>query len=45
MGASLKNGINRVSLDDLHSLPVGNYQLDIKTVAGDVLYQTMLIKQ
>jgi hypothetical protein len=45
MGASLKNGINRVSLDDLHSLPVGHYQLDIKTVAGDVLYQTMLIKQ
>ena len=45
MGASMKNGINRVSLDDLHSLPLGHYQLDIKTVAGYVLYQTMLIKQ
>jgi hypothetical protein len=45
IGASMKNGINRVSLDDLYSLPSGNYQLDIKTVAGEVLYQTMLIKQ
>ena len=45
MGAGLKNGTNRVSLDDLHNLPFGHYQLDIKTVAGDVLYQTMLIKQ
>jgi hypothetical protein len=45
MGAGLKNGINRVSLDNLHSLTAGHYQLDIKTVDGDVLYQTMLIKQ
>ena len=45
IGASMKNGVNRVSLDDLYSLPAGNYQLDIKTVAGEVLYQTMLIKQ
>jgi hypothetical protein len=45
MGAGLKDGINRVSLDDLYSLPAGQYQLDIKTVDGDVLYQTMLIKQ
>jgi hypothetical protein len=45
MGASLKNGLNRLSFDDLRSLPVGHYQLDIKTVDGDVLYQTMLIKQ
>jgi len=45
MGAGLNNGINRVSLDDLHSLAAGQYQLDIKTVDGDVLYQTMLIKQ
>ena len=45
MGAGLKQGINRVSLDDLHSLAAGQYQLDIKTVDGEVLYQTMLIKQ
>ncbi|HEV3325302.1 MAG TPA: hypothetical protein VG052_06835 [Puia sp.] len=45
IGASLKNGLNRLSFDDLRSLPVGHYQLDIKTVDGDVLYQTMLIKQ
>lgn len=44
LGAGLKNGVNRLSLDDLQSLPVGQYQLDIKTVTGDVLYQTMLIK-
>ena len=45
MGAGLKQGINRVSLDDLHSLAAGQYQLDIKTVDSEVLYQTMLIKQ
>jgi hypothetical protein len=44
MGAGLKNGINRLPLDDLQSLAAGQYQLDIKTVAGDTLYQTMLIK-
>jgi hypothetical protein len=44
MGAGLKNGVNRLSLDDLQSLSAGQYQLDIKTVAGDTLYQTMLIK-
>ena len=44
LGAGLKNGINRLSLDDLQALPVGQYQLDIKSVTGDVLYQTMLIK-
>jgi hypothetical protein len=45
MGAGLKPGLNRVSLDDLQSLSPGQYQLDIKTVEGEVLYQTMLIKQ
>jgi hypothetical protein len=44
MGAGLKHGTNRLSLDNLQSLTPGQYQLDIKTVAGDVLYQTMLIK-
>ncbi|HUB60890.1 MAG TPA: hypothetical protein VL978_09320 [Puia sp.] len=45
MGAGLRNGLNRLSLDDLQSLPAGHYQLDIKSVNGDMLYQTMLIKQ
>lgn len=45
MGASLNMGLNRLSLDDLQSLDAGHYQLDIKTVDGEVLYQTMLIKQ
>jgi hypothetical protein len=44
MGAGLKTGINRLSFDDLHQLTAGEYQLDIKTVSGDVLYQTMLLK-
>ena len=44
MGAGLKNGINRLSFDDLQQLAPGEYQLDIKSVDGDVLYQTMLIK-
>ena len=44
MGAGLKSGINRLSFDDLHQLTAGEYQLDIKTVSGDVLYQTMLLK-
>jgi hypothetical protein len=44
MGAGLKNGINRLSLDDLQALSAGEYQLDIKTVEGDILYETFLIK-
>ena len=44
VGAGLKSGINRLSLDDLQSLSAGQYQLDIKTVSGELLYQTMLIK-
>jgi hypothetical protein len=45
LGAGLKNGLNRLPLDGLQSLSAGQYQLDIKTVTGDTLYQTMLIKQ
>jgi hypothetical protein len=45
MGAGLNCGMNRLSLDDLQSLGAGQFQLDIKTVDGEVLYQTMLIKQ
>ncbi|HEV2353442.1 MAG TPA: hypothetical protein VGR89_04325 [Puia sp.] len=44
MGAGMRDGINRISLDNLQSLSPGQYQLDIKTVSGDVLYQTLLIK-
>lgn len=45
LGAGLKTGINRISLDDLHPLPRGQYQLDVKTAVGELIYQTMLIKQ
>lgn len=44
MGAGLHQGINRLPLDDLQSLSAGQYQLDIKTVAGEVLYQTTVFK-
>jgi hypothetical protein len=45
LGAGLKNGINRISLDDLQTLPAGQYQLDVKTALGESIYETMLIKQ
>ena len=45
LGAGLKVGINRLTLDDLQPLSRGQYQLDVKTVSGDSLYQTLLIKQ
>ena len=44
MGAGLNTGLNRLCLDHLQSLESGEYQLDIKSVDGEVLYQTMLIK-
>ena len=45
LGAGLKNGINRISLDDLQTLAAGQYQLDVKTAIGEPIYQTTLIKQ
>ena len=45
MGAGLGSGLNRIPLEDLGSLQLGSYQLDIRTSAGDILYQTLLIKQ
>jgi hypothetical protein len=45
MGAGLNSGTNKIRLDDLDPLQPGSYQLDIRTAAGDVLYQTLLIKQ
>ena len=45
LGAGLKSGINRIPLDDLQFLPPGTYQLNIKTAAGDAIYQTKVFKQ
>jgi hypothetical protein len=45
MGAGLNIGTNKIRLDKLAQLQPGSYQLDIRTAAGDILYQTMLIKQ
>lgn len=45
MGAGLNGGTNKIRLDKLGLLQSGPYQLDVRTTAGDVLYQTLLIKQ
>jgi hypothetical protein len=45
LGAGLKPGINRIPFDDLQQLLPGTYQLNIKTAAGDSIYQTKIFKQ
>jgi hypothetical protein len=45
LGAGLKSGTNRIPLDNLELLEPGNYNLEIKTAAGDAVYKTRLFKQ
>lgn len=45
IGAGLGKGINKIALENLHSLQSGAYQLDIKNAEGDSICQTKLIKQ
>ena len=45
LGAGLEKGVNKIPLDDLQSLQLGSYQLDIKDPTGDTIYKTMLVKQ
>ncbi len=45
LGAGLEKGLNKIPLDDLQSLQLGSYQLDIKDPSGDTIYNTLLIKQ
>ena len=45
LGAGLEKGVNKIPLEDLQSLQLGSYQLDIKDPAGDTIYKTMLVKQ
>ena len=45
LGAGLKSGTNRIPLDNLEMLIAGNYNLEIKTAAGDPVYRTRLFKQ
>ncbi len=45
LGAGLTKGVNKIPLDDLHSLQLGPYQLDIRSAEGDTIYKTKLIKQ
>ncbi len=45
LGAGLRSGTNRIPLDNLEMLEAGNYNLEIKTAAGDAVYRTRLFKQ
>jgi len=45
LGAGLEKGVNKIPLEDLQSLQLGEYQLDIKDPTGESIYETMLIKQ
>jgi len=45
LGAGLRNGINRIPLNDLQLLIPGTYQLNIKTSDGESIYQTKVFKQ
>jgi hypothetical protein len=45
LGAGLGRGLNKIPLQNLQSLGLGSYQLDIKDPDGDTLYKTKLIKQ
>jgi len=45
LGAGLKSGTNRIPLENLETLEAGNYNLEIKTAAGDAVYKTRLFKQ
>ena len=45
LGAGLVGGTNRIPFDNLESLSSGNYQLEIKTSAGEPVYRTRLFKQ
>lgn len=45
MGAGLGAGTNKIPIVNLDSLQLGSYQLDIKSAEGDIIYQTMLLKQ
>ena len=41
---SLKKGTNKITIDELDILPAGDYHIQIKTMDGDCLFNTKLIK-
>jgi hypothetical protein len=45
LGAGLGPGINKIPLQNLQSLEMGSYQLDIRDPEGETIYKTKLIKQ
>ena len=44
MGADLNKGTNRIPLIGLHSLPIGDYRLTIRSNEGELIYETILVK-
>jgi len=45
LGAGLSKGFNKIPIGGLHALPLGAYNLDIKTPTGDSIFKTEIIKQ
>lgn len=41
---TLKRGTNKTSIDDLQTLPAGDYFIDIKNMEGEHLFNTRLVK-
>lgn len=41
---SLKKGTNKTSIDDLHTLPAGNYYIELSDMNGKNLFNTKLVK-
>ena len=45
LGAGLSKGVNKIAIENLHSLDNGNYHLDIKNTDGESLYAAKLSKE
>jgi len=41
---SLKKGTNKTSIEDLHTLPAGNYYVELSDMNGKNLFNTKLLK-
>lgn len=41
---SLKKGTNKTSIEDLHTLPAGNYFVELTDLNGKNLFNTKLLK-
>ena len=43
-GVNLSQGVNKIPLNDLHSLPAGPYYLHVNDTDGQNVYKSKLIK-